>query len=99
MSEKEILEKCFKKSSNIVARQIADEFILVPISSKTSDIESIYTLNKVAAFIWDSIDGKRNTGQILKIVLENFKVGEKEALEDMEDLFLTLEQLGAICKI
>jgi len=79
MRKKEFYELCYKKSSNVVARKIADELILVPISRKKSDIESIYTLNKVAAIIWDNIDGKNNTGYILKEILKNFDVSEKEA--------------------
>lgn len=99
MKDENFLCLYFNKSSDIVAREIADEFLLVPISRKTSDVESIYALNKVATFIWNNINGKNNTGDILKEILKNFEISEKEAEEDIKELLNNLEQLGAICRI
>ncbi len=45
------LAKRFVKDPNMVFRQIGDEVILVPIRRNVADLESIYTLNPVAARI------------------------------------------------
>ena len=47
------LMKSFVKDPNIVSRKIAGEVILVPIRKNVGDLESIYTLNEVAARIWE----------------------------------------------
>jgi hypothetical protein len=49
----------------MVFRQIAGEAILVPICTRVEEADSIYTLNEVAARIWELVDGSRNVGQIL----------------------------------
>ena len=54
-----MIDKCYKKNPNIVSRMIADECILVPIRHDVENLGSIYTLNEVGAFIWNSIDGKK----------------------------------------
>jgi hypothetical protein len=58
------LERCYEKDPSIVHRNIAGETILVPIRSHVADLESIYTLDEVAARIWELIDGQRKVGEI-----------------------------------
>jgi hypothetical protein len=49
------LEKVYKKSDSMVSRKIGDESILVPIRQNAGDLDSIYTLNDTAAYIWGLI--------------------------------------------
>ena len=43
-----------------MARQIAGEYILVPIRQSAGEVESIYTLNEVGTRIWELLDGQRS---------------------------------------
>lgn len=88
------LEKCFDKSPNIVSRKIADEVILVPIRQNVGDLESIYTLNEVGAFIWECVDGKRHVKEIKELIVEAFDVSEEEAEKDLIDFIQQLEAIG-----
>lgn len=90
------LEKCFEKYPNIVSRTIADEVILVPIRRNVGDLESIYTLNEVGAFIWELIDGKRKVSEIKEIVIEEFNVDEKEAEKDLIEFISQLEEVKVV---
>ncbi len=51
----------YTKNPDIIFRQIADEAVLVPIKRNTADLEKIYTLNPVASFMWQMLDGKRHS--------------------------------------
>ncbi len=97
--EKDILNACFKKSDNVVFRKIADEFILVPILQKVVDLKSIYSLNEVAAFIWELIDGKRSTSQIKDKVIDEFAVEPLQAESDIEEIISQLEYKSLIQKV
>ena len=88
------LEKCFDKSPNIVSRKIADEYILVPIRQNVGDLENIYTLNEVGAFIWELIDGKRQLKEIKERIVEEFEVSEEEAENDLIDFIQQLKAIG-----
>jgi hypothetical protein len=74
----EIWDRCYQKDPNIVSRKIANAFILVPIRHNVGDLESIYTLNEVAARIWELIDGKSHTARIRDTIVEEFEVTPEE---------------------
>ena len=85
-----------QKSPDIVSRKIADEVILVPIKHNVGDLESIYTLNEVAARIWELIDGKRKMGRIRDMIVEEFEVTPEEAEKDIIGHLRQLEEIKAI---
>ncbi len=90
------LTKSFVKDPNIVSRKIAGEVILVPIRKSVGDLESIYTLNEVAARIWELIDGKKKVKDIKKAIVEEYQIGEEEAEKDLLELLSQLRELKAI---
>jgi hypothetical protein len=90
------LDKVYSKSDSIVFRKIADEFILVPIRQNVGDLESIYTLNEVAARIWELIDGKIKVEKIKEKLIEEFEVTPEEVEKDIVEHLLQLEKIKAI---
>lgn len=85
------LEKCPKKDPNTVSRKIADEVILVPIRYNVGDLESIYTLNEVGAFIWELIDGNRKVKEIQVMIVDEFEVSPQQAETDLIEYIQQLE--------
>jgi len=63
-----------KKNKNIVARLIAGEMVLVPISRTSSEANCIYTLNEPATRVWELIDGKRKISEIIEVLAKDFLV-------------------------
>jgi len=90
------LRKSFVKDPNIVSRRIAGEVILVPIRKNAGDLESIYTLNEVAARVWELIDGKREVKEIKDKIIEGFAVTPEEAEKDLIELLEKLEKIQGI---
>lgn len=90
------LAKRFVKDPNMVSRQIGDEVILVPIRRNVADLESIYTLNPVAARIWELIDGKRKIKNIKSVILREYVVDEEEAEKDLLEFLSQLEEIKAV---
>jgi len=90
------LDKVYKKSDSIVFRKIADEFILVPIRQNVGDLESISTLNEVAARIWELIDGNMKVSEIKDKIIEEFEVTPQQAEKDLIDYLQQLEGIEAI---
>jgi len=92
----DFLDKVYRKSDSIVSRKIANEFILVPIRQDVGDLGSIYTLNEVAARIWELIDGKRKASEIKNKIVEEFEVTPEEAEKDLIEHLQQLEEVKAI---
>jgi hypothetical protein len=73
----------FKQAENIVSREIAGETILVPIRGKLADMQNIFTLNKVGAYIWEKLDGTRSLAEIIALLLSHFEVTQEQAEQDL----------------
>jgi hypothetical protein len=95
----DFLDKVYKKSDSIVFRKIADEFILVPIRQNVGDLESICTLNEVAARIWELIDGKMKVKEIKNKIVEEFEVTPQQAEKDLIEYLQQLEGIEAIIEV
>ena len=82
-----------------MARQIAGEFILVPIRQSAGEVESIYTLNEVGTRIWELLDGQRSLLQIRDLLVDEFEVSPEEAETDLLEFMQGLESVGAVQEV
>jgi len=99
VAEENLREKRFKKSASIVARKVAEEFILVPIRKRSTDLGSIYALNPVGAFVWECIDGSRKIVDIRDAVVGEFDVVPEVAEKDVLELIGELLGIGALDEV
>lgn len=74
-----MLDACFSKNGEFVARNIAGETVLVPVRGRKGDLDAIYNLNEVAGFIWNNIDGLTTVKQLVSAVCLEFEVGREKA--------------------
>jgi hypothetical protein len=90
------LEKKYKRNENFVYRKIENETILVPIKNNVGDMNCIYNMNEVGAFIWDHLDGEKTLNDILNMVADEFDVSDQDAEIDLQDYISDLNEIGAI---
>lgn len=86
----------FAKKGEFVSRSIAGEEVVVPVRGQVGDLESIYNLNEVGAFIWRLIDGRTSLSQIIDAVCAEFEVAAEEAEKDTVEFVAALEEAGMI---
>jgi hypothetical protein len=91
-----ILERTFHKDPSIVARKIGDDFLLVPVQKKTSDLNCVFTMNDVSARIWELFDGKNNMGAIKNKIMEEYEVDSPTVESDLVEFIAKLQHIGAI---
>jgi hypothetical protein len=77
------LESVYSHSPNIVTRKTGNEYILVPVANNIADMNSVFTLNESGAFIWELIDGNRNTGEIIRSLTEEYDIDNDAAVKDV----------------
>ena len=94
-----IWESIFDKSEDIVHRKIEDETILVPIRGALVDMEKIFSLNALAEYIWEQIDGKKPLLKIRNRVLDTFEVEKDQADADIHDFITDLLEADLIVKV
>jgi len=84
------------KSASVVARQILDETILVPIRNNAGDLNSIYTLNETAARAWQLIDGQHSLDEICDLLVSEYAVERQEVLQDLLEIVAQLKEIQAV---
>jgi hypothetical protein len=89
----------FARSERIVGRRIAGEYVLVPLVGRGADADFIYTLNRVAAAMWESLDGKATGNDVVRLVVQRFEVDATRAGTDYLELMETLESIEAVRRL
>ncbi|HEV7764387.1 MAG TPA: PqqD family protein [Thermoanaerobaculia bacterium] len=80
----------YRRSSDVVCRQVGAESILVPIRQNVGNLDYVYTLNPVAARVWALIDGTRTIDEVVSAVCDEFDVDRDTALADITTLLTDL---------
>jgi hypothetical protein len=80
----------------MVGRRIGAEYVLVPLVGRGADLDSIFNLTRVAAFVWEQLDGTRTGAAVVDAVVERFEVERPRAEADYLELVETLLALKAI---
>ncbi len=91
-----LLTQAFSRSPRMVGRRIAGEYILVPIAGRGAEVDAIFNLNGVAAFIWEQFDGHRDGGRIVAKIAEQFDVDRTRAEADYLEFVGKLLSVGAL---
>jgi len=80
------------RSPKIAARKLGEEMIVMSAVDS-----SLFTLNEVAATIWQSADGRTPLSRIVaNQVCEQFEVSEDEAMRDAEEFVAQLSGHGIL---
>ncbi len=90
------LGQVFARSDRMVGRRIAGEYVVVPLAGRGADLDSILNFNRVGAFIWELIDGRRSGRQIVAAVATQFDVDDRTAAADYRDFLRNLQDLKAV---
>ncbi|MBW1743973.1 MAG: PqqD family protein [Deltaproteobacteria bacterium] len=91
--------KVFRKNESVVSRKIAEEMLLVPVRGRLANMQRIFTLNPVAEYIWQELDGQRNLGDIRSGVLRTFEVKKDQAGKEISEFIDELLEADLIREV
>jgi hypothetical protein len=80
----------------MVGRRIAGEYVLVPIMGSGAEVDSIFTLNRVGAFIWENFDGRRTGEEVVAALGRKFDVEPDQAQQDYCEFVRKLRSIHAL---
>ena len=91
MSKPIRMDACFAPSEDIVAREIENEMIIVPISAGIGDAEDeLYSLNDTGRAIWKLLDGRCSVKEICARLQLDFAAPAAEIEKDVKGLLTEL---------
>src|SRR5262245_44708950 len=86
----------FRKKGEFVTRSIAGEIVVVPVRGQVGDLDAIYNLNDVGAFIWEQFDDWKSVSQVVEAVRAEFEVAFEQADKETTEFIAALEAVGMI---
>ncbi len=88
--------KFYKLKGAYVLRQIAGEYLAVPISNEAGEDANIVILNPVSQVIWGKLETGATFDEILSVVTTEFDVSKDEATKDIKEFLEGLEEAGLL---
>ena len=92
----DFLDARFERESNIVTRKVAEEIILVPVIKRIGEEACLYTLDEVAAFLWERLEGQATGRDLAKALKTSYLIDDSQAETDVRTFLEQLESIGAI---
>jgi len=86
----------FRRRSTMVTRRVAGEIILVPIVRQVKDDPSLFTLDEVAAFLWDQMETYRSGSEMARELQTAYDVSPEQAENDVRRFLQQLQDIEAI---
>lgn len=85
-----------KIKAEYVLRQITDEYLAIPVGEEKEKLHGVIRLNEVGAFLWDCLSVERSEEDLLHCVMENYKIDEEKAKQDIRGFIAQLETMGCL---
>jgi hypothetical protein len=99
-TEHAISERCVVQQNcgdtGFVTRRIAGETIVVPVSSRVGDLDSIFTLNDVGSRVWTLLETPISVHEILVTLCEEYDAPRQQVAADLGELLDTLQTSGLV---
>lgn len=81
---------------SFVTRQIAGETLIMPVSGRVIDLESIYVTNDVGSRIWELLGSPTSVDRIAETLASEFAVSSERAAEDVAEFIASLDERGLV---
>ncbi len=82
-----------KINNKFAIREIAGDFILVPLGESALKISGMFTTNDVGAFIWKKLECGTNMESLINAVVGEFEVDESTAEKDVKEFIDIIRKL------
>lgn len=89
------MNNTYSKKTECVIKEVGKEHILVPITDNIAEMNTMYNLNEMGAFIWNLIDGELSNYEIAEKIIEEYEIDIETAKKDVDNF---TEKISALLK-
>ena len=86
----------YVQNPDFIYRKIVDEIILVPIHQDIADLDSIFSLNNIGAFLWEQLEQPKAKPELTQAILEEYDVDQTTAGQDLDNFIAAMLNFGAL---
>lgn len=73
-----------KIEKEFILREIAGDYVLVPVGKTALTFNGMITVNEVGAFLWQNLQSETTMEQLIEAMLDEYEVDEDTARADVE---------------
>jgi len=92
-------EKRLIRNSDFIFRKIVDEMVLVPIKQNVADLNAIFTLNEIGAFIWEKLGNPITLTELEEAILADYDADIQTVKRELEVFLHDMAEIGAINEV
>ncbi len=87
------LNQIINKKSDFAAKQVGDELVLVPMKDNVAEMNEMFTLNEVGAFIWQQLDDGISRQDLTRSLVQEFDIDVNTAAKDLDSFLAQLQEM------
>lgn len=96
MTDEERIFQRRTEEPGLVTRRIAGETIVVPVSARVGDLDSIYTFNDAGSRVWALLEQPMSAQAITAALAEEYDAPAAQIAADVTELLEILQNSGLI---
>ena len=85
-----------KLKKDFVLRQVAGNWVVLPMGEESIHFEGMLTLNETGAVLWKALEAGADVAALAAALTAEYEVSEQQAQLDAEDFLTKLAQTGCI---
>lgn len=78
-----------KIKDNFLLKEVAGDFIVVPVGENLVDFSAMIVLNETAVFLWEVLKEDKKEEQLIEAILNEYDVDKVTAKKDVSE-FITI---------
>ena len=85
-----------KINKEYVLREIAGDYIIIPVGKTVLEFNGLITVNEVGVFLWKMLQEEVTMDDLVKAVLSEYEVDEAVARADIQEFLDKLTEAGVL---
>ena len=85
-----------KIKENLVLRQVADTWTVLPLGKDIINFDGMLTLNETGAMLWQQLEKGAEKADLVVALTAEYDVSEKEAEADIDEYIEKLTKAGCL---
>ena len=85
-----------KIKDGYLLRNIADEWIIVPVGARLYDFNGLMTVNETGAFLWKLLQEERTRDELINSLISEYDIDIETSYNDLKEFIDSLIDSGVI---
>lgn len=83
-------------SKDLILREVAGEYILIPVGKAALKIHGMINLTESAVFLWKKLQEDCTEEELVQALLKEYDIDRETAAADVRELIEQMQKIGVI---